>query len=226
MSSTHIPYTLTGSSLKIIALFAMLLDHIGAILFPQFILLRIIGRIAFPIFCFLLIEGFIHTHNSRKYASRLLIFALISEVPFDLAITHRAFYLDHQNIFFTLFIGLLVLIGIRRYSNHVLMQILIIWTGCLFARILKVDYNLLGVLMIVLFYYFRDRPYPLIPIFFLINYLGGGSFLQGFATFALLPIMLYNGQRGCALKYVFYIFYPLHLLILYFISYTINSSII
>ena len=95
--------------LKMIAITTMLIDHVGAVLLPQYPILRIIGRIAFPIFCFLLVEGFMHTHDVIRYMTRIGLFALISEIPFDLLFYGRILDGTHQNVFFTLFIGLVML---------------------------------------------------------------------------------------------------------------------
>ena len=126
-----LPSGLTGNTLKLIAIFTMLIDHIGAAVIEAGILssndmarmmailetergmqwyladivLRLIGRLAFPIFCFLLVEGFTHTGNEAKYARNLLLFALISEIPFDLAFFGRLFFPGAQNVYFTLFLG-------------------------------------------------------------------------------------------------------------------------
>ena len=93
--------------LKITALITMIIDHYGAIFQGNIIIYRIIGRLAFPIYCFLLVEGYTHTSNIKKYASRLIAFAIISEIPFDLAFFGKIGF-EHQNIFFTLFIGCLL----------------------------------------------------------------------------------------------------------------------
>ncbi|NLC03985.1 MAG: TraX protein, partial [Tissierellia bacterium] len=91
--------------LKIIALISMVIDHYGAIFQSGIDIYRIIGRLAFPIYAFLLVEGYTHTRDVKKYGRRLLIFALVSELPFDLAFYGKLSF-THQNIFFTLFIGL------------------------------------------------------------------------------------------------------------------------
>ena len=116
---------LSGSTLKIIAIITMLIDHIGATilwmeiiyngdqLYGLYYLCRSIGRISFPIFCFLLVEGFMHTSDVKKYAVRLGIFALVSEIPFDLALGQQLIYAKHQDVFFGLVIALLVMMGVR-----------------------------------------------------------------------------------------------------------------
>lgn len=217
---------ISGSTLKIIAIVAMLLDHIGAILLPQYRFLRIIGRLAFPIFCFLLVEGFLHTHNVKQYALRLGLFALISEIPFDLAAYHRPFYWFHQNVFFTLFIGLFVLIGLKYFKNSVFMQLIIFILGLTIARLCYVDYSIFGITMIVLIYFYSIHHNLLILVLGLVflNLLANG--IQVFGAFAVIPIALYNGKRGLSLKYIFYIFYPAHLLIIYWLYRLKESSLL
>lgn len=209
---------ISGSTLKIIAILTMLIDHIGAVLLPQYLFLRIIGRIAFPIFCFLLVEGFLHTHNIRNYALRLGLFALISEIPFDLAFYHAPFYWLHQNVFFTLFIGLLVLIGLDHFKKSGLIQFLIFILGLGAAKLLCVDYSFFGIAMIVLIYLYSIHHNLLILILGIIFLNASAGSLQIFGALAVIPIALYNGKRGLSLKYIFYIFYPAHLLILYCLS--------
>lgn len=208
---------ISGSTLKLIAIITMLMDHIGGILLPQYGFLRIIGRLAFPIFCFLLVEGFLHTHNVYHYALRLGLFALISEVPFDLAIYHVPFYPYHQNVFFTLFIGLIVLIGLKKFQEHPFIALTIFVAGALLALESYVDYGVFGIAMIVLIYlYSLHHNFIIFTLgFVFLNMFAKG--IQCFGALAILPIALYNGKRGISLKYIFYIFYPAHLLILYFI---------
>lgn len=210
--------SLSGSSLKIIAIITMLIDHIGAVLFPQCYLLRFIGRLAFPIFCFLLVEGFTHTRNVKKYALRLGIFALISEIPFDLALFNKLFDFHHQNIFFTLLIGLLVLIGLDKFKNNNLVQYFIFLLGMIIAQAFKVDYGCVGIIFIVLFYLYHQyqKLLPFTISFFFFSFLASPT--ESLSTLAILPIACYNGKRGISLKYVFYAFYPVHLLILHIIA--------
>lgn len=210
--------SLSGSSLKIFAIVIMLIDHIGAILLPQYHFLRYIGRLAFPIFCFLLVEGFFHTRDIKKYALRLGLFALISEIPFDLALSNVPFNLLYQNVFFTLFIGLLVLIGFEKFKDKLFLRYMILVLGMLLAEVCHVDYGCFGIIMIVLFYFYSIHNNLIVltlGVLFFSILSGGSEFL---CTFSIIPISLYNGKRGISLKYLFYAFYPVHLLILYLIS--------
>jgi hypothetical protein len=214
---------LSGSTLKLIAIITMLIDHIGAGILEQLPniteniilvdrILRYIGRIAFPIFCFLLIEGFLHTSNIKKYATRLFLFAIISEIPFDLAFNRKIFETSHQNVFFTLFIGLLTLIAIKYYENNNILKIFYIFAGIFFAHILNSDYAGFGVVFIILLYTFHNNIK-------LRNIVCSVAILWEYtAPIAFIPISLYNGERGFKMKYFFYVFYPAHLLLIYAIS--------
>lgn len=234
---------LSGNALKMIAMVTMLIDHIGAAIIetgilnlqnsadidriiqsPQLMLwwqvdrvLRMIGRISFPIFCFLLVEGFLHTRNVKKYALRLLAFCLISEIPFDLAFWGQWFYLGYQNIFFTLFLGLLAMIGIKKISEKqwkpvltVVAELGVVAVCCTAAVMLKTDYSGFGVFFIALLYMLRHNPK-------LQTVAGCISLLREVtAPLAFIPIRMYNGTRGkWNVKYLFYAFYPVHILILW-----------
>ncbi len=222
---------LSGSSLKIIAILAMFIDHFAASILYHGILLpaapispgspewtiyqiydamRFIGRIAFPIFCFLLVEGFFYTSNRKKYAIRLFLFAILSEVPFDLAIFQTPLTWDHQNVFFTLLIGFVTIwiIENNKYSAYAIpLQMICILAGCAISYVLQTDYDYRGILLIVILYYFRyNRCLQTIA--------GCISLLwEAPACLAFIPLNMYNGKRGLPMKYFFYAFYPLHLLI-------------
>lgn len=204
---------LSGSTLKIIAIISMLIDHIGAILLighPYYSLCRNIGRIAFPIFCFLLVEGFFHTHDVKKYSIRLLLFALISEIPFDLAFSHTAINPYYQNVFLTLVIGLFVMYGLE-HCQIPLWRMLIILAGMAVATLLHTDYSWKGIAAIVVLYCMKENR---------INQAVAGALTFSWeppAMLAFLPIYFYNGKRGISLKYLFYAFYPAHLLVLAFV---------
>ena len=211
---------LDGTVLKVIACLSMFIDHLGAVCFSGMMGFRIIGRLAFPIYCFLLVEGAVHTHDMKKYILRMGIFALISEVPFDLAFYHRLVYTGHQNVFFTLGLGLLAIWFLEHPIEHldipdVLYKLLVIIAVGLIAEFFNTDYGFTGIAVICIFYYLRGQPqlkYPIAAI--LLAAMGGVEF---YAVLALIPILLYNGQRGRQTKvmqYGFYIFYPAHLLLI------------
>ena len=222
---------ISGSTLKLIAVISMMIDHTGATVFRTLMrhptvlasgngpfwqqvyqYSRDIGRIAFPIFCFLIVEGFLHTHNPRKYAGRLFLFALISEIPFDIALKGSWFYPDKQNVYFTLLFGLLVLMALSRFRSHPWASIPIIAAGMYAAYLLQTDYSYKGVFLIVVLYVLRyTRLYQCI---------GGAAAVSWElpAPLAFIPVWLYNGSRGLRMKYFFYWFYPVHLMVLYMIN--------
>jgi hypothetical protein len=217
---------LSGSTLKLIAIITMFIDHIGAGILerqPTYMygygslhqidfVLRLIGRIAFPIFCFLLVEGFLHTRNVYKYAIRLLLFAFISEIPFDLAFRGAIFETLYQNVFFTLLIGLITLIAIRKFEFSLPLKLAAMLAGFFAAQILQTDYAGFGVMFIVLLYSLHDNIK-------LRNIIGSVAILWEItAPIAFIPITLYNGERGYQMKYFFYVFYPAHLLLIYAVA--------
>ena len=219
---------ISGSTLKLIAIFSMTIDHIALFLlqnadwfttplltyhsykFSWYFLFRCIGRLAFPIFAFLIVEGYIHTSDRRKYGRNLLVFAFISEIPW--ALLHHGFRLFGHNVIFTLFIGFLGLCAIDFYhSNKKKMGVILISMLC-FTYIFKADYNGLGFSFIILLYVLRHNR--------IMQFLIGSSILpmKLIAGLSFIPINMYNGKRGFIkgpiAKYLFYAFYPLHLLIL------------
>ena len=107
------PALIDGTFLKITAMASMLTDHIGAAFFPQYTILRIIGRLAFPIYAFLIAEGCVYSSSRMRYLGRLFALALLSELPFDLALFPDGGRLSHQNVCFTLFIGLAMVTAVR-----------------------------------------------------------------------------------------------------------------
>lgn len=228
------PKTLfSGSTLKIIALITMLIDHVAATLLARILIvngydeavydcyfvMRKIGRIAFPIFIFLMIEGFGKTHSKLKYVLRMAAFAVISEIPFDLAFSAEILEFSYQNIFFTLLIGMVVMwafeyIGKKEWNVWLQLGLcmLVLVVGMELAEVLHTDYGAKGIMCIVIMYVFRwNRLMQIVA--------GSVAFLWEItAPLAFIPIAFYNGKRGLRLKYIFYVFYPLHLIILYLIS--------
>ena len=229
-----------ANMLRLLAILFMLLDHMWATIIPGNQWMTLVGRMAFPIFAFQITEGFIHTSNFRRYALRLFVFALISEIPFNLFYGSSVFYPFHQNVLFTLLLGLLAIHGIEKARREYTFKniILAIFTliGTFFLGALGfVDYGVKGILTVVAFYLFKGFPWAwigqLISLILLnITFFNGMYFpvsllgysidikVQGFAILSLIPIWLYNGKKGVnnrVLQYSFYIFYPLHIFILY-----------
>jgi hypothetical protein len=314
---------ISGSTLKIIAILTMTCDHVGAILIEPVLenvannggivslqpaelssyatfltlygILRSIGRLAFILFCFLLVEGFIHTSNKIKYTKRLILFSLLSEIPFDLAVAGKVLEFGHQNVFFTFSIAMVMMIlyekidllrmnrwiiriglvigvittmvmsislvshALERISYTLRLQEIItmsetskvivilvvfiilmgaLWIkwkkqkieelekfllvmaitagGFLLSDLLNTDYSGYGVLAVAAMYFLRGKKIKgFLAGYFVLCFMTSGE-LE--AIFAIIPVALYNGNRGLKLKYIFYIFYPAHLLILYFIG--------
>ncbi len=212
---TERKFGISGFILKCFAMLCMLIDHTGAILFPQYMQLRIVGRLAFPIYCFLLVEGAMHTKDIRKYERRLFIFALFSELPFDLAF-YRSVDFRHQNVFFTLFLGLIIVDLYQNCKNRWIVCALS-FLGLVLAEFLRTDYGAGGIIIIICFYCLYQYFFIRQVAFAVINLALFGITIQAYAGFATIPLLLYNGKKGVSMKYFFYIFYPAHLLILYII---------
>ena len=184
-------------------------------------LFRIIGRLSFPLFCFLISEGLLYTANLKGYLGRLFFFALISEVPYDLAFHGTVYYPQSQNVFFTLFLGLAAISFLHSYLGSRPASALVLALVCvLFAEALHTDYGWFGVMLIIIFYCFKNYRTKGVLIFAVFN--TGYGLLTGtvklYAALAGFPIFLYNGKKGrLNWKYFFYAFYPAHLLLLYFV---------
>lgn len=203
-------------ALKWIAIISMLIDHTGAVLFPQYEWMRIVGRLAFPIFAFLLVEGFVHTSDVKKYMIRLGAFALVSEIPFDLAFFGTLLEFTHQNVFFTLFMGILMLYLMLQTPSRG-KQIITMIAALLISDYLCMDYGSWGLLMILAYYEMRDKKILKLVAVAVVNIFFMG-YTQIYAAFAMIPIAFHNGKLGPKMKMFFYAFYPAHLVILYLIS--------
>lgn len=245
---------LSRDKIKIIALLSMLLDHIGAfIIYPMYVnacmvngvemmgelvpnnariiyliymVCRIIGRLAFPIFSFMIVEGFLHTHNLRKYLCRLFLFAIISEIPYDLANTGTVLEISKQNVLWTFIIAIIMMWTLERIrtkieSNvkYILLTIIVISISALFA--IFSDGGIGGILLIASMYLFHKKKtcYWIGCVLSLCVMSLQFMWIQLFAAVALILLEVYNGKKGKDYKYLFYIFYPAHLLILWFVSY-------
>ncbi len=235
---------LTSDILKILAVIFMVLDHLWATIVSGNDWMTYLGRLTFPIFAFQIAEGYIHTSNVKKYILRLLIFAAVSEIPFNLFYGGSWFYPYHQNVIFTLLLGLLAIVLIDKArkdktAKTITKSVLLLIPVSLGAFIGFPDYGFWGYLTVIMFYLFRDFPFAwvlqLISMILLhlvlpegqqiIVELFGKTYeiaLQGFAVFSLIPIWLYGGKKGKGgkvLQYGFYAFYPVHMIILYLIRY-------
>lgn len=247
----------------------MLVDHVGMAVFPQYRCMRIIGRLAFPLYCFLLTEGAVYTRNWLAYAGRLFLFALLAEVPFDLAVARTPLYFGAQNVFWTLGIGLIVirlwylygcikgkmyaiqklnmsqaeirlLAYLEKNPKHygvfeiLLPVICILLVFC--CEYGRTDYGAFGVILIWLLFIAKDidcilkkqiqlkpaSPWKNLPFWWFsagviaVMCLMHGD-LEIWGAAAGIPVLLYNSKRGwCpkAVQYGFYLFYPLHLLVI------------
>ena len=217
---------MSGYALKLIAVASMLIDHIGLVLFPDIIVFRCIGRIAYPIFAYLIVEGFIHTSNLKKYIARIVIFGFISEIPFNLMLTGKLMDFRYQNVFFTFAIGLVMLYFVKQNTVMILNNAFLVM-GILFAVILRTDYSIYGIGLIYIFYVFKYDKRIMFCLSTLVSLISGGA--QSFAALATVILFFYNGERGSYaknnkyMKYLFYVFYPLHILVLVYLKCLIYS---
>jgi len=234
-------FEITSAVLHIIAMLFMLCDHLWGTVISGNDWLTCLGRISFPIFAFMIVEGYFHTGNLKKYVGRLLLFAVISEIPFNLAMGSRLFYPIHQNVLwaFLMAIGFIHWNEKARKSGKLWKRVIVGFTSVILAYLsgllTMVDFYHAGILTVLVFYFFRERKwYNYIAQFvclwyinmemlgglsYQINILGNTYFIarQGFALLAFIPIWLYRGRQGYhnkAFQYFCYWFYPVHLLIL------------
>ncbi len=210
------------SFLKITAMLSMLCDHIAFVLVPAesypslYYFMRAVGRIAFPLFCFMLVEGFIYTHNREKYIIRLAVFAVISEIPFDLSAGGGVLCWDSQNVMWTLLIGFIVMYAINKAGEIYIAKIFAILAGGAVAYIMHTDYSIFGVFIIAVLYIYRyNRKMGMVIMGILI--LSQNS-IEMYAVLSIPIILNYSPDNNIRLpKYFFYAFYPAHLFILYII---------
>ncbi len=218
----------------------MLCDHLWGTIVPGNDWLTCLGRLAFPIFAFMIVEGYFHTSDLKKYVKRLFVFALISEIPFNLALGSRLFFPIHQNVVFSFLIS----IGLIHWNEktkgssvakRVAVALASIVAGSLAGLLTMVDFYHAGVLTVLAFYFFRGNKWwcytgQLLCLWYInvevlsgyayMIQLGGNTYFlvrQAFALLALIPIWLYRGRQGHhskAFRNFCYWFYPVHLLIL------------
>lgn len=235
---------LSQEALKLVACLTMLIDHIGVTLVVRYMqsvpgiapntmllyqVMGIIGRIAFPIYCFLLVEGAHHTRNPRNYGLRLFVGVLLSEIPFDLAFSYRGFVpfdWSRNSVMVTLLLGFLMIEGMMRVKG--IWKAAVILPFYLLAEALHTDYDGMGILLIAVFALTRGiRNEKILCIIGCASVLCSGMKdmqifgvwirMESFAMLALIPIFCYNGRKitnSKAVQAAFYLFYPVHILIL------------
>jgi len=201
----------------------MLIDHIGAIGFPYEMSYRLVGRLSFPIFAFLIANGYRHTRDRSKYMLRLVCFAVISEVPFDISFNKAVLEFTRQNIFFTLALGLAGLMlqdKLRKYIPAPFNSACALLITASAAEVSGASYGAVGVVSIFLFDMWMSRKIHMVVLAVV---LGASYFSMNWVQFwgvlACIPIYFYNGKPGIrhkALQYGFYLFYPIHMLVLYY----------
>ena len=231
----------TSFSLHLMGMVFMLCDHLWGTVVPGNDWLTCVGRIALPIFAFLIVEGYFHTRDLKKYFVRMLLFAVISEIPFNLAMGSHVFYPIHQNVLWTFLIamGLIRLNEKAKKTGKLWVRLLTalgtLLLGTVLGLVAMVDYYHAGVLTVLVFYFFRQRKWwsylgQLLCLWYInLEILGGYTYelvwfgqnvhlvRQGLALLALIPIWLYRGKQGYhskMMQYLNYAFYPAHLLIL------------
>jgi hypothetical protein len=244
--SSHVWNLLTGTGLKWLAIVTMLVDHTAAVLvyghylelraawgsdaalwYDAYLWMRRIGRISFPLFCFVLVEGFTHTHSRPKYALRLLAFALVSEVPYDLALHDEVSFVSQLNVMFTLLLAFVALwvadalgtaLKLPSWGTVGLTVVTVAGAALLAQGPVDVSYHAYGIVLVGVLYLARKHRLLQFALgcaasaWYCVDH---GSWLQMWSVVGLACIAPYNGQRGRGLKYFFYVFYPAHLLILW-----------
>ena len=213
--------------LKIIAIVSMVFDHTGYIIFGNFSWMNYIGRLAFPIFAFCITEGYEHTSNLKKYFYRLFLFAIISQIPYMMFLSVFTNNIWHLNILFTLILGLFAITIYEKINNHYL-GILFVTLCSIVAQFLFFDYGWFGIAIIFIFHIFKNKIIWMNLFFILATFVNyfykyvttfriEYLFIIFFCCLSLIPINTYNGKKGTNIKYLLYLFYPLHLIILYLV---------
>lgn len=233
-SQRKLKTNLDTNFLKLIAITSMVIDHVGHVFFPQYPIFRWIGRMAFPLFCYCLTVGMLYTHDIKKYLGRLAAFSIISQPFWILAFNYQDFMgnLTNLNIFFTLLLSLFAVWGIysRKWWCFVV--------GFLCVCFFNVDYSATGVILMLIFYLCRNKPY-LGAILYTLSYLPAlynadlsdplalaiGGHAIGFEIFSLLALPFILIQTNSSLKiskWFFYCFYPAHLLLIFIIRFLLH----
>jgi len=246
---------ISQEGLKLIACITMLIDHIGyevvyalycsaqmpgtvQMLYRLYYLCRIVGRIALPIYAFLLVEGVQKTRDPIRYGLRLLIGAVLAEIPFDLMVSGRLFG-PNQSVMMTLFLGYIAVLAMERCRNLAWKPVVMIPFAVL-AELLNTDYGWSGVVLVAIFDLSRYmagknliRVGAMVILFHMMNgkvfYFGNLSLpMQVFGVLSMVFIAAYDGRkvtRSKAVQWAFYLFYPVHMLILWAVARMIQTGI-
>ena len=226
LEGAYMKHKLDGFTLKLIAIAAMTVDHIAVIFFPTELWMRLIGRLTMPIMAFFIAEGYKYTRSVKRYVSRILLFAAISQIPFMLAFNSTSF-----NVMFTLTIAILiVLIEQSRLPKHLRLLLSL----SLLCLSIFCDWPLFGVLYVLVFFRYRGNfkrqaiAFTFTVLVQLFSYSLTSiaskdySFIVEAGTLGALPLLsLYSGKKGEGPRYLFYIFYPAHLAVLALLGYLI-----
>lgn len=232
---------ITSLSLHVMAMVCMLFDHLWGTVVSGNGWMTCVGRLAFPIFAFLIVEGYFHTGNLKRYMGRMLLCAVLSEIPFNLAIGGAAFYPVHQNVLWSFLLALCLIHWNERAKargklwRRILVGVVTVLLGYILGLLTMVDYYHAGILTVLAFYFFHQRKWwsyvgQLLCLWYInLELLGGFAYeivlfgetfylaRQGLALLALIPIWLYRGKQGYhskTVQWTCYLFYPVHLLIL------------
>lgn len=208
------------NTLKLIAMITMFVDHLGYICFPEQDIFRCVGRIAFPIYAFLIAEGYCYTKDIKKYRRRLLFSGLTYSV---------LYYLLFQNIYIsvllTFYVSILIIMLYEKIKNQKdekkIIGITVIAMITVITMLLKFDYAPIGTIIPLCLCLSKNNKYRIIIYAGLLALLAtvNGWAIQYFGLLALIPLALYNGKKGkLNLKTIFYIFYPLHIIIIKLLS--------
>ncbi|MDO5545121.1 MAG: TraX family protein [Eubacteriales bacterium] len=193
----------------------MLADPERMVLSSWAAVFQLLGGLAIPVFAFLMVEGFLHTRSCKNYLLRMAAFALISEIPFDLAMSGRVFDWTGQNLLFTLTIGLVMLYGLKLFDAGKGMKLLIVFAAVLWSMLMKTQFGVCMILLIAVYYLLKDNQAKL--------WIGGIiSLIYVTGPVSNFVLKRYDHQLGnYPGKYLFYILYPAHLLLLGLITYVI-----
>ena len=233
-------YGLTKTKLQILAIVAMLCDHVAkVIIYPVIIscysngwlsshsyVLRMydalvfLGKISFPIFAFFIVEGYFKTHDIYLYMKRLFLFAILSEIPYDLATSGKIINFDKQNVIWTLLVGLVCLFIIDYSKNSkfgLCKAIGSVSFILLIANFLNLDWRVYPGIVMILWFYLAHKSKKICLLLGYCLMVPNVGFMSG-AELSFLLLYFYNQRRGRGNKWLFYIFYPAHVLVLYLIQ--------